>query len=81
MKIVVIGVGGVVAHVLSLVIAHYSQWLLAKVTRGAEEGYPFVEDLRQFVRWLLRGLAGQLCDRRGYAASREYGDWEPEYVR
>ena len=78
MKIVLIGVGGVLAHVLSLMIAQYSQWLLAKVLRGAEGSLPWLEDLRMFVRWLLRGLAGQLCDRRGYASAREFEDLQPD---
>lgn len=78
MKIVLIGVGGVLTHVLSTVIAHYSQWLLAKVLRG-EQGIPFVDDLCRFVRWLFEGLAEQLSDRRSAAAVRRYDDYEPEY--
>ena len=77
MKIIFVGVGGVLAHVLSIVIAHYSQWLLAKVLRR-DGTIPFVEDLCQFVRWLFEGLADQLCDRRATAA-RPYREYEPDY--
>ena len=78
MKLVLIGVGGILAHAVSLLLAQYAQWLLGKVIRGIEDGSPFLEDLQLFVRWVLRGLAGQLCDRRGYASAREFGDLQPD---
>ena len=76
MNLAFIAVGGVAAHVLSLALAQYAQWLFAKVIRG-EQGYAFLEDLRLFVCWFLRGLAGQLLDRRGWVAE-EHDDWQPE---
>jgi hypothetical protein len=75
MKLVLIGVGGVVVHVLSHVLAQYAQWLFGKVLRG-DVIFVFVEDLKQFVRWLLRGVAGQYSERRGWSA--EEHDWQPE---
>lgn len=76
MKIVAIGVGGALAHVLSVVIAQYSEWLFSKVLRG-EPGIPFLDDLCDFVRWLLEGLAEQFSGRQ--RATRRYDDYEPSY--
>ncbi|MBL8794858.1 MAG: hypothetical protein JNM56_13195 [Planctomycetia bacterium] len=71
MNLVWITVGGVVAHVLSVALAQYARWLLGKVMQG-EVHFGFGEDLRLFIRSLLRGLAERLCDRRAGHHSEEY---------
>ena len=77
MKVVLLGVGGILAHVLSLVIAQYSQWLLAKVVRGTEASFLLLEDLHHFFNWLLRSFAGRFADRRAWSAEED----EEGYLR
>ena len=78
MRIVVVSVAGIVSHVASVVLQHYSHWLLVKVVEGIEAGFSFLIDLRHFGQWLLQELAEQLSHRVSFGR-RDHDGWQPEF--
>ena len=75
MKHVLVFAASVVAQLVSMLAARYAEWLLAKIADGVDGGFTFLEDLPNFGRWLMRGLARRSsgCGRGG-----EYDRWQPE---
>ena len=61
---------GMVARLISLILANYSDWLLQKVTEGTDEVVGFLDELREFGQWLVNAIAEQFCGRQRY---RPYG--------
>ncbi|MBL8794284.1 MAG: hypothetical protein JNM56_10285 [Planctomycetia bacterium] len=69
---------GLLARALSVVAAHYSDWLLNKLAQGCDAGFGFFRDFKRFWARLLTTVAYQLGSRRGQAGAYEEEEWQPE---
>jgi len=64
--------------VVSLLASHYGRWLLGQAAEGIEVGFSFLADLREFARWLMRGLAHRFSGRARYHSHEDYDEMQPE---
>lgn len=60
-----IAAAGFAAHVLSLLLAEYSQWLLTKVARGRDR-LDLGRDLGAFLRWFASRFSSNYGSELGY---------------
>ena len=67
---------GLAARFLGLVAENFALWMFNQVNEGADETADTLSQLRQFGRWFLQMLAGQLCGRSRHQFNDE-DDYHP----
>lgn len=70
---------GLLARFAGLLAENFAVWLFNQVNEGADQTADTLSQLRQFGRWFLRMMAGQLCGRSRQSLNEYEEDYHPGF--